>query len=557
MITSLHISNYALISSIDIEFGKALNIITGETGAGKSIMLGALALILGGRADMKTVRDTSKKTVVEAVLDISNHQNINKILADADVDVLGNQCILRRELTSKGGSRAFINDTPVTLQMLKEVAMLLIDIHSQHQNLMLADNGYQLSIIDSLAGNDDLLKQYGVAYRNYRSALKDYTQTRDMITRNQAEAEYLTYQYEQLEDLNLQLGEQEQLEHDREIMANITQIKSHISGALENLSGSQSITVSLMRAADEMQHLSEIFEDAADLADRLKTAKIEIQDIVDSIAQYDESLSANPAELDAIEQRLGQIYSLETKHHVDTDAQLIALRDQLKTQLETINNGDETLAQLEDKAKKAKKAAVLIAREISARRTETATQFAAQLKDRAMPLGMNNIRCEIALSTGKLSPTGIDSVEFMFAFNKNQPLMPIGKTASGGEISRVILAIKSIVVEHMHLPTIIFDEVDTGVSGDIANKMAELMDAISKHTQVITITHLPQVAAHGQMHFKVYKHDDDNSTLTNIQLLNKEEREAELALMLSGSTTNESALATARTLIHNNNPKFE
>jgi DNA repair protein RecN (Recombination protein N) len=553
MITSLHISNYALISSIDIEFSKSLNIITGETGAGKSIMLGALALILGGRADFKAVRDSSKKTVVEAVVDISNHQYVNEKLAENDVDVMDNQCILRRELTPKGGSRAFINDTPVTLQLLKEIALQLIDIHSQHQNMMLADNEYQLSIIDSLAQNDELLKQYGVAYRNYRSALKEYTQTRDMINRNQAEAEYLSFQYEQLEELNIQPGEQEQLEHDRAIMANISQIKGHISRALDQLAGMQPITASISRAADEMQHLSEIFEDAADLADRLHAAKIEIQDITDSITQYDSSLSANPAELDAIEQRLSDIYSLETKHHVDSDAQLIALRDQLKNQLETINNGEETLAALEDKAKKAKKAAVLIAREISAKRIQTAAQFAVQLKERAMPLGMSNIRCEIAMTTGKLSPTGIDSIEFMFAFNKNQPLMPIGKTASGGEISRVILAIKSIVVECMHLPTIIFDEVDTGVSGDIANKMAELMDMISKRTQVITITHLPQVAAHGSTHFKVYKHDDDNSTLTNIHLLNKQEREAELALMLSGSTTNESALATARTLINNNN----
>jgi DNA repair protein RecN (Recombination protein N) len=435
---------------------------------------------------------------------------------------------------------------------LRAIALQLIDIHSQHQNLMLADNGYQLSIIDSLADNETLLKQYSEAYRNYRSALKEYTQTRDMLNRNQAEAEYLTFQYEQLEELNLQPGEQDQLERDREIMANLSEIKSHIGIALDQLSGSQPVTTSIMRAADELQHLSDIFEDASDLADRLQTAKIEIQDIIDSISQYDGSLTANPAELDAVEQRLSEIYSLETKHHVDSDTQLIALREQLKKQLETINNGDEALAVLEEKAKKAKKAAVLIARDLSARRAKTASEFAVKLKERAMPLGMNNIRCEIAISTGKLSPTGMDSVEFMFAFNKNQPLMPIGKTASGGEISRVILAIKSIVVECMHLPTIIFDEVDTGVSGDIANKMAELMDLISQRTQVITITHLPQVAAHGNTHFKVYKHDDENSTLTNIQLLDKEEREAELALMLSGSTTNQAALATARTLIYSN-----
>jgi DNA repair protein RecN (Recombination protein N) len=552
MISSLHISNYALISSLDIEFHKGFNIITGETGAGKSIILGALSLILGGRADLRTVRDVTKKTVVEAIIDITNHKQINDQLTESDIDTLENQCILRRELTSKGGSRAFINDTPVTLQMLRSIAVQLIDIHSQHQNLMLADNLYQLSIIDSLANNEELLKQYGEAYSKYRAALREYTQTRDMLNRNQAEAEYLTYQYEQLEELNLKSGEQDQLEHDREILANITQIKGHIGNALEQLSGTQPVTVAVMHAADEMQHLSEIFEDAADLADRLQSVKIEIQDIIESINQYDGSLTANPAELDAIEQRLGEIYSLETKHHVDSDDQLIALKEQLKKQLETINNGDEALAILEEKAKKAKKTAVLIARQISSQRIKTATQFASILKERAMPLGMDNIRCEIAMTTGKLTSTGIDNVEFMFAFNKNQPLMPIGKTASGGEISRVILAIKSIIVESMHLPTIIFDEVDTGVSGDIANKMAELMDSISERTQVITITHLPQVAAHGATHFKVYKHDDDNSTLTNIQLLNKEEREAELALMLSGSTTNESALATARMLIDSN-----
>jgi DNA repair protein RecN (Recombination protein N) len=552
MISSLHISNYALISSLDIEFHKGFNIITGETGAGKSIILGALSLILGGRADLRTVRDVTKKTVVEAIIDITNHKQINDQLTDSDIDTLENQCILRRELTSKGGSRAFVNDTPVTLQMLRSIAVQLIDIHSQHQNLMLADNLYQLSIVDSLANNEELLKQYGEAYSKYRAALREYTQTRDMLNRNQAEAEYLTYQYEQLEELNLKSGEQEQLEHDREILANITQIKGHIGNAIEQLSGTQPVTVAVMHAADEMQHLSEIFEDAADLADRLQSVKIEIQDIIESINQYDGSLTANPAELDAIEQRLGEIYSLETKHHVDSDDQLIALKEQLKKQLETINNGDEALAILEEKAKKAKKTAVLIARQISSQRIKTATQFASILKERAMPLGMDNIRCEIAMTTGKLTSIGIDNVEFMFAFNKNQPLMPIGKTASGGEISRVILAIKSIIVESMHLPTIIFDEVDTGVSGDIANKMAELMDSISERTQVITITHLPQVAAHGATHFKVYKHDDDNSTLTNIQLLNKEEREAELALMLSGSTTNESALATARMLIDSN-----
>ncbi len=492
MIKSLHISNFALINTIDIDFADGFNIITGETGAGKSIILGALSLLLGGRADLKSVRDKSKKTIIEAVFEGEAIARINDILTAEDIDAEENSCILRREITTHGGSRAFINDTPVNLQQLNAVAIELIDIHSQHQNLLLAKADYQLYIIDSLADTAGLLDEYSKVYTDYRHALKAYVETRDMINRNRSEAEYISYQLEQLDQMNLKPGEQNELENDRNILANVSGIKMKLTAAISSLNpDGASVSEALSRAANDLSSLGDVYSDATDLASRLESAKLEVQDIMDTLSDYDSRLAADPATLEEIEMRLGEIYSLETKHHVDSVEALIELREQMRAQLDAISNSDETLAELERQAKSKKKAAVIIAREISEKRKAAAASFAASLKERAMPLGMSNIRCEISFVQSKLGPKGMDNVEFLFAFNKNQPLMPVGKTASGGEISRVILAIKSIVAEKMNLPTIIFDEVDTGVSGDIANKMGALMSDISQRVQVITITHLP------------------------------------------------------------------
>lgn len=550
MIKSLHITNYALIESIDIDFDPHFNIITGETGAGKSIILGALSLLQGGRADLRTVRDASVKTIVEAIFDINALPEINPMLEDNDIDTMDEVCIIRRELTTRGGSRAFVNDTPVTLPLLKELSSKLLDIHSQHENRMLVDNSYQLTLIDALADNASLLADYQSLYQVYRKALKKYVTTRDAVQRVSAEAEFLSFQLSELEDLNLQIGEQKQLERDREILANVTEIKSGVTAALDAVTEPVDITAALTHCIEKLTSIADFYEDAPQLTDRLQSAKIEIADIIDSIRDYNAGLVADPRELDNIEDRLSRIYSLEAKHHVDNDEQLIALQKKLAVQLDAVNNSEVTLSELEADAKKAKKAAVLKARELTARRSEVAAMFAAKLKERAMPMGMDNIRCEIMISPAKLGPTGADSVEFMFAFNKNQGLMPIGKTASGGEIARVILAIKSIVADSMHLPTMIFDEIDTGVSGDIAGRMATLMARISEHSQVITITHLPPVASRGNAHFKVFKHDDDSSTMTDIKLLSRDERIAELAQMLSGSCS-QTALAAAKALIDN------
>lgn len=550
MLRQLHITNYALISEIEIQFQGGLNIITGETGAGKSIIMGALSLLLGGRADLKAIRNAERKTVIEAVFDVAGFDLIMDIFRDNDIDWYDDTCILRRELAPSGRSRAFINDTPVTLQLLHDVAIHLVDIHSQHQNMLLADPAYQLSVIDKLSDNGELLARYTKAYSEYREALHRYTETREMITRNQAESEFIAFQLDQLNEMRLQPGEQQALERERDVLSNITQIKEHLSGALDSLMrDSHNALAALSAASDDLQRLSDVFDDAESLNERLESARIEIQDIAETLQEYDADMNADPAALETVEERLGQIYSLEAKHHVETSDDLIALRDKLQAQMLTIDNADESLALLHEQAKCAKRTATLIARELSERRHAQAKVFADELRDRAQPLGMKNLRCEVTFTAGKLTPTGFDNVDFKFAFNKNQPLMAVAAGASGGEISRLILSLKLVIAEKMMLPTIIFDEVDTGVSGDVALRMANLMANISTSSQVIAITHLPQVAAKGSTHFKVYKEDDDNATRTYIKRLDRDARVAELALMLSGNATDPAARATAESLL--------
>lgn len=548
MIKSLHISNYALISNIDIDFTDGLNIITGETGAGKSIMLGALSLLLGGRADTKVIADTAKKSVIEACFALEKPADFADFFADNDLDMDGNLAILRRELSPNGRSRAFINDSPVNLTVLRELAMRLVDIHSQHQNLLLADPAYQLQIIDNLAGNNELLETYRKHYYDYQAVLKKYSETRDMIRRGRDEADFISYQLNELNELDLQPDEQVALEQERDALSDVGRVRSMISEVLSPMDGDDNALDALDAAADSLRELADTIEDADALASRLDAALVELRDIAETVEGYGEEFVADPQRLDEVENRLGRIYSLELKHHVDDSDALIDLRDKLAMQLDTIENGDRLLTTLETEARQAKKEAMIIARRISEARQKCADAFAEELRAAAKPLGMNNLHCEIALSSGKLTPTGIDRVDFLFAFNKNQELMPVGQTASGGEISRIMLAVKAIVGEKMSLPSIIFDEIDTGVSGDVASRMGELMQMLSKKIQVITITHLPQVAAKGKSHFKVYKEDDEHTTTTHIRQLNSDERVRELALMLSGSSDNQAAIATAHTL---------
>ena len=551
MLKSLHISNYALIDTVDINFHHGFNTITGETGAGKSIMLGALSLILGGRADLKAVRDSGKKSVIEASFEVSKYPKLKEYCLDNDIEWDDTLCILRREIAPAGRSRAFINDSPVTLDLLSHVAMQLVDIHSQHQNQLLTSDEFQLRVIDNLAGNGELLSEYSRRYAAYRNTLKRLHDTKKLIEQNRNDEDFTRFQLEQLDELGLTDGEQEQLEHDRDILSNITDIKSTLSGALDSLSeGTHNALGLLAETSDYCEELSQYLEDSDNISERLETVRIELRDIAETLSAYDQEFQADPEELEAIESRLNTIYSLQQKHRVSTVGKLITLREELRDKLDKLENSTFTIEELEKEARRAKAAAKQLALELSQRRSEEAARLEETLRETAMPLGMKNLRTQVKVSQGELTPTGMDKVEFLFAFNKNQPLMPVGGTASGGEISRLMLSIKAIIATKMQLPSIIFDEVDTGVSGDVANRMGAMMQDISRNIQVITITHLPQVAAKGNAHFKVYKEDDDEATHTRIRELNADDRVDELAVMLSGSKVDEAARANARSLLN-------
>ena len=551
MLKSLHISNYALIDTVDINFHHGFNTITGETGAGKSIMLGALSLILGGRADLKAVRDSGKKSVIEVSFEVSKYPKLKEYCLDNDIEWDDTLCILRREIAPAGRSRAFINDSPVTLDLLSHVAMQLVDIHSQHQNQLLTSDEFQLRVIDNLAGNGELLSEYSRRYAAYRNTLKRLHDTKKLIEQNRNDEDFTRFQLEQLDELGLTDGEQEQLEHDRDILSNITDIKSTLSGALDSLSeGTHNALGLLAETSDYCEELSQYLEDSDNISERLETVRIELRDIAETLSAYDQEFQADPEELEAIASRLNTIYSLQQKHRVSTVGELITLREELRDKLDKLENSTFTIEELEKEARRAKAAAKQLALELSQRRGEEAARLEETLRETAMPLGMKNLRTQVKVSQGELTPTGMDKVEFLFAFNKNQPLMPVGGTASGGEISRLMLSIKAIIATKMQLPSIIFDEVDTGVSGDVANRMGAMMQDISRNIQVITITHLPQVAAKGNAHFKVYKEDDDEATHTRIRELNADDRVDELAVMLSGSKVDEAARANARSLLN-------
>ena len=552
MIESLHISNYALIDKIDIDFHVGLNIITGETGAGKSIILGALSLILGERADTKVVRDNQKKSVIEAIFSARGYKSLEQYCSENEIDWDNEQCILRREITPNGRSRAFVNDTPVSLTQLQFIAQQLVDIHSQHQNQLLSSADYQLNVIDNLAKNENLHKEYSSRYSAFRNAVRKLKTTRNLIEQNNSEEEFMRFQLQHLERMNLVAGEQSELEKERDMLANMTDIKMRLESALAALTHDNINALSLIKeASDSCSHLSNILPNIEELTSRLEASRIEIQDITETLSEYDNNLNADPNDLDAIEQRLSEIYSLQHRHNVNSVEELISIREEIKEKLNAIENSEDVLKQLEVEAKQAQRYALEIAKEISSARKKEAEIFAKMLTERALPLGMKNLQCKVDVTnTTSLQPNGIDNIEFLFAFNKNQQLMPIGGKASGGEISRLMLSIKSIIADKMQLPSIIFDEVDTGVSGDVASRMGEMMHNISRNIQVIAITHLPQVAAKGDWQYKVYKEDDDTTTQTQIKQLTTDERINEIAIMLSGSTIEDTAIANARSLLN-------
>lgn len=552
MLESLHISNYALIDRIDIAFHPGFNVITGETGAGKSIILGALSLILGGRADTRVVSDPTRRSVIEAVFTVDGYDELKAYCRDADIEWDDERCILRREIAPAGRSRAFINDSPVPLSKLQGVAMRLIDIHSQHQNQLLSTAEFQLMVIDTLAGNKDKLAVYTTRYNALRDAIRRLKAARIRVEKNREDEEFTRYQLEQLEDLALQPGEQEELENEKEILNNLSSIKESLGRAISALSYDDTNAVDLLGiASDACDSLEDVLPKDDDIPGRLESARIDIADIASTLEDIDGQLAADPSRLDAIDDRLNTIYTLCHKHHLENGDELIALRETLSKKLEDLDNSGEILADLEKEARRAKALARETALEISESRKKEAAIFAENLRKAATPLGMKNLRVEVEVAPADMNPTGIDAVRFMVAFNKNQPLMPVGDTASGGEISRLMLSIKTIIASRMSLPSIIFDEIDTGVSGDVANRMALMMREIAKSIQVTTITHLPQVASKGDTQYKVYKEDDDQATHTRIRQLTPEERIDAVAEMLGGSEVDEAARQAAISLLKN------
>ena len=556
MIKRLHISNYALIDTLDIEFAEGLTIITGETGAGKSIILGALSLILGERADSKAIRDTSAKTIVEAAFDIGGYR-LERFFKENDIDWFDNECLLRRELSPNGRSRAFINDTPVQLNVLRELSTRLLDIHSQHSNMLLSVPAFQLSILDSLATNDSLLEEYLKAYHSYRDTLAELETTRRAIEKLRNDEDYIRFQLNQLQAMQLHANEDQELEAQQSKLSNVTWLKETLWNVGNELNDSENnILERLSAIAGLLENAEQNLPEIAGTPDRIRTALIDLKDIAHSVNAIVDTLNDDPAELARVDERLSNIYSLQHKHNVQSVNQLIDIQQQYEKQLSEIEHNDDILAELEAQVQSHCSDALRIAEKLSAKRHAAAKSFGKELLDMAAPLGMKNIAFDVEFNTTDLTESGIDRVEFIMAFNKNQRPMPVKDTASGGEISRVMLCIKTIVARHIKLPSIIFDEVDTGVSGDIANRIGEMMAEIANNIQVIAITHLPQVAAHGNHHLRVFKTDTDVETLTRVEYLDEQERILEVARMLSGKGLNQAAIENAKSLItHNDTTK--
>lgn len=555
MLSRLYISNYALIDRLEIDFKEGLTIITGETGAGKSILLGALSLIMGERADIKAMRDSGSKTIVEATFNITGY-HLDRLFAEADVDYDEQECILRREIAPSGRTRAFINDTPVPLTLLREVATRLVDIHSQHSNMLLAKPQFQLDIIDSLAGNQPLRDEYLLQYRQYRDIEQKLKQLTERCHQARGEEDYLRFQLKQLQDMNLKPGEDAKLEAEQAKLSNVTEIKQALWEVEHLLSGEDVAVIDhLKTAVSRLQAIESMLPDVEGFAERIDTALIELKDIASAVANVQETLQLDPEQLQIVENRLNDIFTLERKHNVQTVDELIALQTGYEARLHDLDTGDEQIEQLKHQLETIHAQATLLAHQLTDKRRKAAQSFAQQLVERARLLALGNLQFDIAFTpTDGLTPTGVDAIEFRMAFNKSQPLMPVKDTASGGEISRVMLCVKAIVAQRVSLPTIIFDEVDTGVSGDTASRMGEMMGDIARSIQVIAITHLPQVASHGDNHLKVYKSDEDESTHTHVAMLDHEQHVMEIARMLSGKDINQAAIDNARTLIQQNKP---
>ncbi|MBR5747386.1 MAG: DNA repair protein RecN [Prevotella sp.] len=550
MLKHLYIKNFALIDILDIDLYPGFSVITGETGAGKSIVLGAIGLLLGQRADLKTLKQGADRCVIEAHFDLSRYQ-MESFFTDNDIEYDAKDCIIRRELTAAGKSRAFINDTPVQLSMLKELGERLVDVHSQHQNLLLNKQDFQMSVLDIIADDSNELVAYKETYNAFHQAANELEALKEEINRNRQNLDFLQFQYQELEGAHLFIGEQEELEQKSDTMTHAEDIKSALYIADNALQAeSTGIVTSLHSARNALKGICHVFPEAEELANRMDSTYIELKDIAQEVGSLLEDIDFDPAELDNINERLDRLYDLQKKYHAEDTETLIALRDSLRQQLDHIDNSDETLQELQQQVDQLKAQCQQKANQLTKLRTKAAKIIETEMQQRLVPLGMPNIRFQIIIGQENLTMNGQDKVSYLFSANTSTPLQPVSQVASGGEISRVMLALKAMISGAVKLPTIIFDEIDTGVSGKIAEKMAEIMYEMGSHErQVISITHLPQIAAMGSAHYKVEKEETPQGTTSRMELLSPDKRVMEIAQMLSGSKVTEAAIQNAKQLL--------
>lgn len=550
MLKQLYIKNFTLIDELNIQMHPGFSVITGETGAGKSIILGAIGLLLGNRADSKSIKAGRDRCVIEAHFDLSKY-DMQKFFTDNDIDEDLSDTIIRRELTAAGKSRAFINDTPVSLTKMRELGEQLVDIHSQHQNLLLQKEDFQLNVVDIIAQDEKQRKNYEAAYNQYKQANQKLNALKAEIEKNRENEDFLRFQFKELDEAQLQNGEQEELEQEYEMLSHSEDIKTALYQADNHLSGDDgNIIERLKQASEQLANIKDVYPEVTELLERIDSSYIELKDIAQEINGLTDHVEFDPARLEAINERLDKLNSLQQKFHVRDLGELIETYHQLKEQLSHIDHSDEDVEALEQEVTQLLEKAQKQAKELTAIRTKAAKKVEEEMKQRLIPLGIPNVRFSISLTEKPLSHDGGDKVSFLFSANKSTPLQPVTQVASGGEIARVMLSLKAMISGAVKLPTIIFDEIDTGVSGKIAEKMAQIMVEMGNHErQVLSITHLPQIAAMGSHHYKVSKEETDEGTISRMTELSQQERVQEIAQMLSGSDVSEAALANAKELL--------
>lgn len=555
MLKSLDINNFALIEHLQVDFSNGFSVITGETGTGKSVLLGAVSMLLGQRSDAKAVREGATRCVIEGCFDLSGFP-LRSFFEENDLDYDEECCIVRREVAATGRSRAFINDTPVSVAQLKELGSRLIDIHSQHQNLLLGDRDFQLGVLDTLAVGEVQIEEYTAAYSLYIKHKKELSRLKEEIANNSRDEDFLRFQLDEIQRLSLRDGEQEELEQEQQELSHAEEIQTALCSAANILDGddSHNLLHSLREAVASLSRVVAHYQGASELAERLETNYIELKDCCAELQQRAERVVFSPDKLEYVDRRLSAIYDLEKKHRVSSVAQLLQLADEWSRRLDNITNADEKVATMEKEGKKLYEKVASAASRLTNIRKEAASTLQSKITEILVTLGMPLIRFEVAFEQcSEFTPSGADAVTFLFSANSSTAMQPLADVASGGEMSRVMLALKSLIADNKQQPTLIFDEIDTGISGVLAERMGRLMQQMGTALrQVISITHLPQVAALGTSHYKVYKEEGDKGTRTNIIELKGEERVREIAQMMSGEVLTDAAIDNARTLLAQN-----